>query len=185
MNTETILWIAAPIFGAIGIVALCNFCYKRCPSDRVLVIYSMTSRSQSFRCIHGKPAFVWPVIQHNQFLDLTPIPLKVNLEGVRDKNSIDVDLFSTLTVGISTTPGVVENAAERLLGVKLGEVQELAANIIYDRMRAAISSMDILAMKDDRDSLIEKIVGHVEPGLTKVGLRLINVNISDVQFRTT
>ena len=80
---------------------------------------------------------------------------------------------------------MVENAAERLLGVKLGEVQELAANIIYDRMRAAISSMDILAMKDDRDSLIEKIVGHVEPGLTKVGLRLINVNISDVQFRTT
>ena len=104
---------------------------------------------------------------------------------MRDKNSIDVNLFSTLTVGISTTPGVVENAAERLLGVKLGEVQELAENIIYDRIRAAISSMDILAMEDDRDSLIEKIVEYVVLGLTKVGLRLINVNISDVQFRTT
>ena len=52
--------------------------YKRCPSDRILVVYGKVGGGQSAKCIHGGAAFIWPVIQDYQFLDLTPISIEVN-----------------------------------------------------------------------------------------------------------
>ena len=154
--------------------------YKRCPSDRVLVIYGKTSGGGSSKCIHGGASFVWPVIQDSQFLDLTPIPIDIKLEGALSKQNIRVNTPSTFTVGISTDSGVMENAAERLLGLDLTQIRLLGQDIIFGQMRVVIATMDIEAINADRDLLIEKITAGVEVELTKVGLRLINVNIQDI-----
>jgi len=38
--------------------------YKRCPPDRILVIFGKTAGAgRSARCFHGGGAFVWPIIQ--------------------------------------------------------------------------------------------------------------------------
>jgi flotillin len=37
--------------------------YKRCPSDRLLVVYGKVSGGKSANCYHGGAAFIWPVIQ--------------------------------------------------------------------------------------------------------------------------
>jgi flotillin len=184
MITETILVITASIVGVLGITAFFYSCYKRCPSDRILVIYGMRTRSLSFRCIHGGKTFVWPFIQHHQFLDLTPIPIDAKLKGLKDKNNIPVNIPSTYTIGISTSPGVMENAAERLLGLDLTQIRRLGQDIIFGQLRAVIATIDIESINANRDLFIEKIAAGVEVELTKVGLRLINVNISDVQFKT-
>ena len=34
--------------------------YKRCPSDKILVIFGSVGRDQASRCIHGGGALVWP-----------------------------------------------------------------------------------------------------------------------------
>ena len=121
-----------------------------------------------------------PLIQASEWLDLTPIPIEIKLEGALSKQNIRVNTPSTFTVGISTEPGVMENAAERLLGQNMNQVRELARDIIFGQMRVVIATMEIEAINADRDLLIEKIFGGVEVELTKVGLRLINVNIQDV-----
>ena len=104
--------------------------YRRCPSDKILVVYGKIAgggaEGLSARCYHGGAAFVWPVIQDYQFLDLTPIPIEIKLEGALSQQNIRVNTPSTFTVGISTEPGVMENAAERILGLSLAEIQELA-----------------------------------------------------------
>ena len=46
--------------------------YKRCPSDKILVIYGRTGGT-SAKCVHGGGAFIWPVIQDFAFLDLMQI----------------------------------------------------------------------------------------------------------------
>ena len=137
-----------------------------------------------FRCIHGGKTFVWPFIQHHQFLDLTPIPIDTKLERLKDKNNIPVNINSTYTIGISTSPGDMQNAAERLLGVDLNQVRLLGQDIILGQLRAVISTVDIGSINANRDLFIEKIAAGIEVELTKVGLRLINVNIHDVQFKT-
>ena len=157
--------------------------YKRCPPDRILVIYGRInagSTGLSARCYHGGGAFVWPIIQAHQFLDLTPIPIDIRLEGALSQQNIRVNTPSTFTVGISTEPGVMSNAAERVLGLSLPQVQELAKDIIFGQMRVAIATMPIEEINADRDKLIDNISNGVEVELKKVGLRLINVNIQDI-----
>ncbi len=155
--------------------------YKRCPSDRILVVYGKVGRQGvSAKCYHGGAAFIWPVIQDYQFLDLTPIPIDIKLEGALSQQNIRVNTPSTFMVGISTEPGVMENAAERLLGLSLNEISQLARDIIFGQMRVVIATMPIEEINADRDKLIANISTGVEVELKKVGLRLINVNIQDI-----
>jgi flotillin len=154
--------------------------YKKCPSDRILVVYGKVSSGRSAHCLHGGAAFIWPIIQDYQFLDLTPMPIEINLQGALSKQNIRVNTPSTFTVGVATEPGVMENAAERLLGLELNELKELAKDIIFGQMRVVIATMNIEEINSDRDKLIANIAEGVEVELKKVGLRLINVNIQDV-----
>ena len=174
-----ILTISAIVVG-LGMVIFFFSRYQKCPSDRILVIYGKTAGGKSSKCMHGGAAFVWPVVQAFEYLDLTPIPIDIPLEGALSKQNIRVNTPSTFTVGISTDPGVMANAAERLLGLQLTQVRDLAKDIIFGQMRVVIAGMEIEAINADRDQLIDRISDGVEGELRKVGLRLINVNIQDV-----
>jgi flotillin len=176
MLSTTVVFLLV-IFGTLAAFAMR---YKRCPSDKILVIYGKTSGGRSSRCIHGGAAFVWPMIQAYQFLDLTPIPIDIKLEGALSQQNIRINTPSTFTVGIATEKGLMENAAERLLGLSLSDVQNLAQDIIFGQMRVVIATMPIEEINADRDKLIENISNGVEVELRKVGIRLINVNIQDV-----
>ena len=59
--------------------------YKRCPSDKVLVVYGKIAGGGigglSAKCYHGGAAFIWPVLQSYEFLDLTPMAIDINLQG--------------------------------------------------------------------------------------------------------
>ncbi|WP_298900821.1 flotillin family protein [uncultured Psychroserpens sp.] len=154
--------------------------YKRCPSDRILVVYGKVGGGQSAKCIHGGAAFIFPVIQDYEFLDLTPISIEVNLVNALSKQNIRVNVPSRFTIGVSTEPGVMQNAAERLLGLAQQDVQELAKEIIFGQLRLVVASMDIEEINSDRDKFLTNISQSVESELKKVGLKLINVNITDI-----
>lgn len=154
--------------------------YKRCPSDKILVVYGKVGGGKSALCYHGGAAFIMPVLRDYQYLDLTPIPLEIKLEGALSKQNIRVNTPSSFMVGISTEPGVMENAAERLLGLGMDEIKDLARDIIFGQMRVVIATMNIEEINADRDKLIANISIGVEVELKKVGLRLINVNIQDI-----
>ena len=159
--------------------------YRRCPSDKVMVIYGKVGSNKdgttrSAKCIHGGAAFIWPVIQAYEFLDLTPMSISVDLENALSRQNIRINVPSRFTVGVSTEPGVMQNAAERLLGLKLQEIQELAKDIIFGQLRLVIATMDIEEINTDRDKFLEAVSRNVEGELKKIGLRLINVNVTDI-----
>ncbi len=154
--------------------------YKRCPSDKILVIYGKTGAGQSARCIHGGAAFIWPIIQDYSFLDLTPISIDVDLRNALSKQNIRVDVPSRFTVGISTEPEVMTNAAERLLGLDMNAIRTVSHDIIVGQMRLVIATMDIEEINADRDKFYSNVSHHVETELKKIGLRLINVNVTDI-----
>ncbi|MCO7137236.1 SPFH domain-containing protein [[Clostridium] leptum] len=159
--------------------------YRKCPSDKVMVIYGKigsdhNGQQRSAKCLHGGAAFVIPIIQSYQYLDLTPISINVDLTNALSRQNIRVDVPSRFTVGISTEPGIMQNAAERLLGLKLQEIQELAKDIIFGQLRLVIATMDIEEINTDRDKFLAAVSSNVEIELKKIGLRLINVNVTDI-----
>lgn len=159
--------------------------YRKCPSNKVLVIYGKVGtdkngQARSARCIHGGAAFIVPIIQSYEYMDLTPISINVDLKNALSKQNIRIDVPSRFTVGISTEPGVMQNAAERLLGLKLIEIQELAKDIIFGQLRLIIATMDIEEINSDRDKFLLAVSNNVEIELKKIGLKLINVNVTDI-----
>lgn len=154
---------------------------KKCPSDKIMVIYGKVSGVKgSAKCIHGGVKFIWPFIQSYAFLDLTPISLSVDLRQALSRQNIRIDVPSKFTVGISTEEGVMQNAAERLLGLSLDSIQELAKDIILGQMRLIIATMDIEEINADRDKFLDAVSRNVETELKKIGLKLINVNVTDI-----
>ena len=159
--------------------------YRKCPSDKIMVIYGKVGNNKdgtmrSARCIHGGASFIWPVFQAFEYLDLTPISLSVDLKSALSRQNIRIDVPSRFTVGIATEQGVMQNAAERLLGLKMQEVQEMATDIIFGQLRLVVATMDIEEINTDRDKFLEAVSGNVETELKKIGLRLINVNVTDI-----
>jgi flotillin len=183
-------------FVAIGIIAAIVFIfilifsllrrYKRCPSDRILVVYGKVGKgtdklNRTAKCIHGGAAFIWPIIQDYAYLDLTPQSIEVNLTNALSKQNIRVDVPSRFTIGISTEPGIMENAAERLLGLSKESVHNLALDIIFGQLRLVVATMDIEEINNNRDKFLANVSSNVEAELKKVGLKLINVNLTDIR----
>src|SRR5688572_29360326 len=159
--------------------------YKRCPSDRILVVYGKVGSDadghKSAKCIHGGAAFIWPIIQDYSFIDLTPLSIEVSLTNALSKQNIRVDVPSRFTVGISTEPAVMQNAAERLLGLQRPQIHDLAKDIILGQMRLVVAMMDIEEINNNRDKFLANIAGNVEAELNKIGLKMINVNVTDIK----
>ena len=185
MNNYFVILISiAALFVFIVIVAMMRR-YKRCPSDRILVVYGKIGKgtdreTRSAKCIHGGAAFIWPIIHSYSFLDLTPISIEINLRSALSKQNIRVDVPSRFTVGISTEPIIMNNAAERLLGLSQESISNLAKDIIFGQLRLVVATMDIEEINSNRDKFLAAVSSNVEAELKKIGLKLINVNVTDI-----
>lgn len=159
--------------------------YKRCPSDRILVVYGKVGQTEdgtrTAKCIHGGAAFIWPIIQDYSFMDLTPISIEVGLTNALSRQNIRVDVPSRFTVAISTEQGIMNNAAERLLGLQRQQVHDLAKDIIFGQLRLVVATMDIEEINSNRDKFLASVASNVEAELKKIGLKLINVNVTDIK----
>lgn len=154
--------------------------YKRCPSNQVLVIYGKVSSGKSAKTIHGGASFVWPLIQDYAYLGLEPIQIEIPLKDALSFENIRVNVPSVFTVAVGTQPEVMQNAAIRLLGLNTSEIKKQAEDIIFGQLRQVMASMAIEDINRDRDKFLHNILNSLEPELQKIGLVLINVNITDI-----
>ncbi|MCX5670048.1 MAG: SPFH domain-containing protein, partial [Planctomycetota bacterium] len=173
------LFLLAALVAVVVLVTLVRL-YKRCPSNKILVIYGKTGRGAA-RCVHGGAAMVWPVIQACQYLDLEPFVVPVDLKAALSQENIRVAVPTTVTTAISNEPGIMENAAIRLLGLTRQQIASQAQDIIIGQMRAVIATMKIEEINRDRQAFMKKVNEAVSVELEKIGLTVINVNIKDIE----
>ncbi len=154
--------------------------YKRCPSNKILVVYGRVAGSKTVQCYHGGGTFVWPLIQGSAFLDLTPRNIHIPLRGALSHQNIRVNVPSTFTVAVGITPDVMNNAAVRLLDLDHKGIESMATEIIVGQLRLTVASLRIEEINQDRERFLESIKKNIEPELHKIGLTLLNVNITDI-----
>ncbi len=185
MGSYTALSIIAILVVIFGTFIFLASRYKRCPSDKILVIYGRVGQNQSAECIHGGGTLVWPLIQDYAYMDLTPMTINIPLQNALSFQNIRINVPSTFTVGVSTEPGIMNNAAERLLHLPAEEIEEMAKEIIFGQLRLTVASLTIEQINQDREKFLEEIKTNVAPELNKIGLYLINVNITDITDEST
>jgi flotillin len=174
--------IASAAFALFIFFTLCFLasCYKRCPSNKILAVYGKISGEQSVKCYHGGGAFVWPLIQDYAFLDLTPMTLHIPLKSALSQQNIRINVPSTFTVAIDTTQEAMNNAAVRLLTLTRKDIEMMAIEIIIGQLRLTVASLMIEEINQDRERFLLEIRKHIESELKKIGLMLLNVNITDI-----
>lgn len=155
--------------------------YRMCPPDRIMVVYGKLADGQSSKCYHGGSTFVIPFFQSYGYLDLSPINIEIELKGALSSQNIRIDAPASFTIGISTDPVIMQNAATRLLGRSNEEIRQFASEIVMGQMRVVFASMTIEEINNDREKLISAITKGVEVELHKIGLRMINGNIRDIK----
>lgn len=178
MPTEFILIV---ILSAVVLLLFLTFIsrYKRCPSNKILVIYGKTG-SGAAKCVHGGAAFVLPLLQDYEYLDLEPFVVPIDLDNALSQENIRVSVPTTVTAAVSNQPGVMQNAAIRLLGLSRDQIQSQAQDIILGQMRAVIATMQIEEINQDRQAFMTKVNDAVSTEMEKIGLSVINVNIKDL-----
>lgn len=155
--------------------------YRKCKSDEVLVVYGKTGGAKSAKLYHGGAAFVWPIVQGYEFLSMKPLQIDCKLTGAISAQNIRVDVPTTITVAISTDPEIMQNAAERMLGLGFEDKQNLITDVVYGQMRLVIADMTIEELNSDRDKFLSKVKENIDTELSKFGLYLMNINISDIR----
>lgn len=154
--------------------------YRQCPSNKILVVYGSVGGGRSAKCIHGGGTFVIPVLQGFQYMSLLPLSIEIKLSGALSAENIRVNVPSTFTVGISTEPEIMQNAAERLLGLGEDQIKAQAEEIILGQLRLVIATLTIEEINKDREKFLSKVNTNVATELHKIGLQLINVNVRDI-----
>lgn len=155
-------------------------CYQRCPSNKILAVFGKVAKNKTVMCYHGGGTFIWPIIQDYKFLDLTPITLHIPLKSALSLQNIRINVPSTFTVAIDVTEEAMNNAAIRLLELTPKGIELMATEIIIGQLRLTVASLTIEEINQDRELFLLEIRKHIEPELRKIGLCLLNVNITDI-----
>lgn len=163
-----------------SLVVFLSKLYRRCPSNKVLVVYGKVGEKKAVQCYHGGGTFVWPIIQGCSFLDLTPRTIHIPLKGALSHQNIRVNVPSTFTVAIGLVSELMNNAAVRLLDLDHKGIESMATEIIIGQLRLTVASLRIEEINQDRERFLESIKKNIEPELHKIGLTLLNVNITDI-----
>jgi flotillin len=154
--------------------------YRRCSSDEVLVVFGKVGSGKTAECVHGGGKLIIPLIQDFKYLSLKPMSLEIPLKGALSKENIRVNVPSTFTIAISTKAEILQNAAERLLGLTQQQIMAQAHDVILGQLRLVIANMTIMEINTDRDKFLEHVNQNVGQELSKLGLMLINVNVQDI-----
>ena len=183
IDTNSLIWLGSA--GAVLLLMLFLIVfvvkqYKRCPSNRILVIYGKVKKNQAAMCLHGGGKFIVPLIQDYSYLHLEPMVIEIPLEGALSLNNIRVNVPATFTVGVSTDPVMMNNAAVRLLHLDDRKIREQAQDIILGQLRLVIATLSIEEINKDREKFMHLVNVNVAEEINKIGLTLINVNIRDI-----
>ena len=163
-----------------GTIYVATSRYKLAPSDKILVVYGNVKDAGAAKCYHGGGKIVWPLIQHYAYLDLKPMTIPIQLEHALSQQNIRINVPSTFVIGISTSPMIMQNAAERLLGLSNPQIEEMAREIIFGQLRLTVATLTIEQINQDRDAFLRMVSNNVDSELHKLGLVLLNVNITDI-----
>jgi len=160
METASIIWGVGGAAVFFLIVGFLKTLVRVCPANTILVIsgfeHTVGGTKYGFRIVPGGWTFVVPFLERVEVLDLTIIPVNVQIEGVNSANGITVGADASACVCIDDSdPALLYNAVERLLGKSRQEIQEQIQMTMVGNFRGALNRttpLQAIGMAEDKDT---------------------------------
>jgi flotillin len=155
----------------------------RCPVGKILVVYGMVGNNKNFICIESGSKFIWPYFQNYEFLDCTPIESNLHLKKAITKNQHEISMQITSAFTISREPKILENAAERILGLSNQQISLVLNDIVFGQLRQIISTFTLDEIKTKEEILNKLLLKNIENETIKIGFVIQKFRIIDYQLR--
>ena len=132
-----------------------------CPSNHILVVTGgvqtvVEGKKYGFRLQKGGWTFVIPFIQSARFIDITIIPINVQVDNVNSANGITVGSDATACVCIDDMDKVLlYSAVQQLLGKSRAQIQEQIQQTMIGNFRATLNKttpLQAIGMDESVDS---------------------------------
>ena len=169
------LVIVAIIVGAIAVLLFLAG-YFKAPPDTAFVISGLGKKKIRI----GKAGWRMPFFTRLDKLSLGVMQVDVKTsEAVPTNEFINVTVDGVANIKISSDPGLLERAAESLLGKTRNELVTLVTQVLEGNMREIVGSVGLKEMVQDRQGVAKKITENVVPDMEKLGIEVVNFNIQN------
>lgn len=151
------------------LIAVLRALVRVCPSNHILVVTGgvetvVEGKKYGFRLQKGGWTFVIPFIQSAQFIDITIIPINVQVDNVNSANGITVGSDATACVCIDDMDKVLlYSAVQQLLGKSRAQIQEQIQQTMIGNFRATLNKTTPL----QAIGMDESVEGMGEPETTE------------------
>jgi flotillin len=155
--------------------------FKRCPADKILVVYGKTGNANMSEIYTGGGVFVWPVIQDFAYLDRTPLTVTAAVNDALEEDGYSLSVSGVFVVAIGETKLLMEAAANRLLTLSQDQISDLCKDVINGQLRLVVNALASVEI-NDRKRFVDAIYVGVNEQLNTIGLQLLNVDLNEVRW---
>ena len=187
-NASGILGVSAFAIGVVGVVAviaLVKASLKICKPNEILIISGRQykqggSKGVGYRVIFGGRAFVLPIIEQVERMDMTTMPIPVEVNNAYAKGGTPLNIQAIANVKVSSVPGIAGNAIERFLGRNQSEIRRVVRETLEGNLRGVVANLTPEQVNEDRLNFAERIADDVDRDLNKLGLHLDTLKVQSV-----
>lgn len=156
-----------------------------CQPNEVLIFSggqkaTASGRRLGYRIIKGGRAVRVPLFETVDRMDLTNMPIEVQVKSAYSKGGIPLNVHGIANVKIAGEQPVLDNAVERFLGVARERIMMVAKETLEGNLRGVLATLTPEEVNEDKIKFAQSLLDEAEDDLRSIGLELDTLKIQDV-----
>jgi flotillin len=178
------LLVVLAVFGGVLMLVVKSLLYI-CQPNEVLIFSggqraNAGGRQVGYRIIKGGRAIRIPLFETVDRMDLTNMPIEVQVKGAYSKGGIPLNVHGIANVKVAGEQPVLDNAIERFLSVGRDKIMAVAKETLEGNLRGVLATLTPEEVNEDKIKFAQSLLDEAEDDLRRLGLELDTLKIQDV-----
>nr|DAT25650.1 MAG TPA: hypothetical protein [Caudoviricetes sp.] len=160
-----------------GVGAIIGSGYVKASPDKAYIISGLRKTPKT---LIGKAGLKIPFFEKADHLNLELIPIDVKTSSsVPTADYININVDAAVNVKVSSNPERLKLAAENFLNKPVGDIGQVAREVLEGNMREIVGKMSLEEMVSDRQKFAQLVTENAKPDLAAMGLDIISFNVQN------
>jgi flotillin len=133
-----------------------------------------------FKVLQGGRGFRIPVLEEVSRMDTRLIPVMVEVNNAYSRGGIPLEVHAVANVKVTSDPGRVRNAIERLLNMPARHIASIAQQTLEGVLREVVAELTPEEVNEDRLKFAETLMKNAKEDFDKLGLELDVLKVQSV-----
>ena len=133
------------------------------------------------RVVVGGRAFVLPILERVQILDLRVMTLTPNTQRVYTKEGVAVSVDGVAQGKVAGGDEAILRAAQQFLGKRSQEVEDIVLQTMEGHQRAMLGTMTVEQIYQDRIAFADQVREVAATDMANMGMEIVSFTIRDIQ----